>query len=180
MLPTKPHTPRHSRDSHTTGHHDADPQPGATIPIPRRTLVELFARAASAARLTSYLSQHGAPTVERLAGHVDAIYLELSEILGAYHLTVEPLRPAEEPAPPADPLAAADDLRLLIARADALAATTDEQFSRVVILKEGDDRRGFRRLAHLVELTTAAVMDASDATDRLIAALERSLPPEES
>lgn len=71
---------------------------------------------------------------------------------------------------------AADELRQLIARADALASTTDEQFSRIVVLQEGSDRRGFRRLAHLVELTANAVVAASDASDKLIAAVERTLP----
>jgi predicted ribosome quality control (RQC) complex YloA/Tae2 family protein len=71
---------------------------------------------------------------------------------------------------------AADELRQLIARADALASTTDEQFSRIVVLQEGSDRRGFRRLAHLVELTASAVVAAADASDKLIAAIERTLP----
>jgi hypothetical protein len=73
---------------------------------------------------------------------------------------------------------AVDELRQLIARADALASTTDEQFCRVVVLSGGDDRRGFKRLAHLVELTAMAVMAASDASDKLIAAVERALPSE--
>ena len=151
-----------------------------TIPVPRTVLVELFARASSAARLTSYLGERGSPIVERIAGHVDVIYHELSELIGAYHLTVEPLRPAEEPAPPADPLAAADALRLFIGRADALAAATDGYFAQGDSFGDASNRRDSRRIAHLVELTAAAVAEASDATDRLIAALERSLPPEES
>ncbi len=101
------------------------------------------------------------------------------------HLTAEPAPTAEatdatDGAPDAshEIQEALDELRQLMGRADALASTTDEQFSRVVVLGEGADRRGFRRLTHLVELTATAVMDASDASDKLIDAVERALPPE--
>ena len=152
---------------------------GTTILVPRRALVELFARAASAARVAGDRGEHSSPTVEKLAGHIDAIFEEVSGLLGAARLTVEPLPAAEEGAPAVDPFAAADELRLFMGRADALAAATDGQFARGVTLGDADNRRDFRRIAHLVELTAAAVAEASEATDRLIAALERSLPPEE-
>jgi hypothetical protein len=108
------------------------------------------------------------------------------------HVTAEPA-PADEISGAIDRLArgdrrcsvpreivdAIDELRQIIARADALASMTDEQFGSVVVLREGDDRRGFKRLAHLVELTAMAVMDASDASDKLFAAVEQALPPEQ-
>jgi len=149
-----------------------------TIPVPRTVLIELFARASSAARIIGYLGDRGSPVVERLIGHVDAIAQELGELLGAVHLTVEPLRTDAEKTP-SGALSRAGELRQLMAKADALATATDEQFCRVVVLRDGDDRRGFRRLAHLVELTAMAVVAASDASDKLIAAVERTLPPEE-
>lgn len=113
----------------------------------------------------------GAPAVEQLSGHIDAIVHGLSELLGDQRSSVEPMARDEEAS-------AVDELRQLMGRADALASTTDEQFSRIVVLTEGDDRRGFRRLAHLVELTAMAVMAASEASARLIAAVEHALPPE--
>ena len=148
-----------------------------TFQVSRPVFVDLFAHASSAASIVGHLDERGgAQVVERLAYHIDAIVHELSELLGTHHLTVEPL-PADE-APPATALLPTDELRQLMARADALASTTDEQFCRVVVLREGDDRLGFKRLAHLVELTAMAVTAASDASAKLIAAVERALPPE--
>ena len=149
------------------------------LPISRSVLVELFARASSAARIVDDLDgRAGSNAVERLAGHIEAIVHELGELIGAYHLTVEPLPSDEAPTQSTVTLPPVDELRQLMARADALATVTDEQFCRIVVLTDGDDRRGFRRLAHLVELTASAVTAASDASDRLIAAVEHTLPAE--
>jgi hypothetical protein len=73
---------------------------------------------------------------------------------------------------------AAEELRQLIGLADALASTADEQFCRVVVVGDGGDRRGVKRLAHLVECTASTVLAASDASAKLIAAVERILPLE--
>lgn len=143
-----------------------------SLQVPRPALVDLLVHASSAARMVGQLDERaGAPAVEQLSDHVDAIVHGLSELLGGHRPTVEPVPRGEEAN-------AADELRQVMARADALASTTDEQFSRIVVLTEGDDRRGFRRLAHLVELTAMAVMAASEASARLIAAVEHALPPE--
>jgi hypothetical protein len=55
---------------------------------------------------------------------------------------------------------------------------TDEQFSRIVVLTDGDDRPGFRRLAHLIEMTALAVSAAFEASSKLIATRERDLSQE--
>jgi hypothetical protein len=144
----------------------------AKLPVPKLVLVDLLVHASSAARIVGHLEgQGGSPALEQLSDHVDAIVHGVSELLGNQRLTAEPV-PADEETN------AVDELRRRIARADALASTIDEQFSRVVVLAEGDDRRGIKRLAHLVELTALAVMDASDASAKLIAAVENAVPPE--
>jgi hypothetical protein len=104
----------------------------------------------------------------QLSDHVDALVHGLSELFGDHRLT-------HKPAPDGDEADVVDELRQLMARADALASTTNEQFSRIVVLTDGDDRRGFTHLAHLVEMTALAVSAASEASSKLIAAIERDL-----
>ena len=141
---------------------------GTHSQVPRLVLVDLLAHASSAASIVGHLDDRDrSPGVEQLSDHVDALVHGLGELLGGQRQT-------DEPGPADEETDAVDELRQLMARADALASTTDEQFSRIVVLTEGDDRRGFKRLAHLVELTAMAVTAASDASARLIATVERS------
>ena len=145
---------------------------GHALQVPKPVLGELLAHASSAARIVGHLDdRERSPAVEQLSDHVDALVHGLGELVGGHRLTDEPVQAEQETN-------AVDELRQLIERADALASTTDEQFSRIVVLTEGDDRRGFKRLAHLVELTAMAVTAASDASAKLIAAVERALPSE--
>lgn len=133
---------------------------------------DLLAHASSAARIAGQLGDpDGSTAREELLAHVNALVDGLGELLGNPQLTAEV-------APDDAKMDAIDELRQLMARADALALTTDEQFSRIVVLTDGDDRRGFNRLAHLVEMTALAVSAASDASSKLIATLERDWPQE--
>ena len=138
----------------------ADPPPSPQVP--KLALVDLLAHASTAARIVGHLDS---PSAEQLSEHVDAVVHGLSELLGGHRLSDEETN-------------VLDDLRRLVARADALASTTDEQFSRIVVLTEGADRRGLRRLAHLVEMTASAVEAVSDAGSKLIATIERALTSE--
>ncbi|HWO26445.1 MAG TPA: hypothetical protein VNO30_47280 [Kofleriaceae bacterium] len=148
-----------------------------SLHVPKLVLVDLLAHASSAARVIGHLDGHlddrnGATTLEQLSSHVDALVHGLGQLLGGHlQKTVN-----AEPAPEHDDPDMIDELRQHIARADALASTTDEQFSRIVVLTEGDDRRGFKRLAHLVEMTALAVAAASEASSKLIATVERARP----
>jgi hypothetical protein len=140
----------------------------SSLRVPRLVLIDLLAHASSGARIVGHLDDRDrSPGVEQLSDHVDALVHGLSEVLGSHGVTEEPEQAEEETNE-------VDELRQLMARADALASTTDEQFSRIVVLTEGDDRRGFKRLAHLVELTAMAVTAASDASAKLIATVERA------
>lgn len=139
--------------------------------VPKPVLVDLLAHASSAARIVGHLDdRHGTP-LEQLSDHVDALVHGLCELLGEHRLTTEPTPSDEETD-------VVGEFRQLTARADALASTTREQFSRIVVLTDGDDRRDFRHLAHLVELTALAVSAAAEASSKLIATLERDLPRE--
>jgi hypothetical protein len=146
--------------------------PPKTLPslqIPKPVLVDLLASASSAARIVGHLDGHDdSTTLRQLSDHVDALVHRLSELLGAH-------QQIDELAPDNDETDRLDELRQLMARADALAWTTDEQFSRIVVLSEGSDRKGFTHLAHLVELTALAVSAASEASSELIATVERDL-----
>jgi hypothetical protein len=150
------------------------PKPSPSLHIPKLAVVDLLAHASSAARIAGHLDDcAGSTTFVQLSEHVDALVHGLSELLSDD-------RRSAKAAPADDETNAVDELRELMARADALATTTDEQFSRIVALTDGDDRRGFRRLAHLVEMTALAVSAASDASAKLIATVERELPEEHS
>lgn len=143
-----------------------------SLHVPKLVLVDLLAHASSAARIIGHLdNRDGSPTLEQLSSHVDALVRGLSGLMGEH-------RPATELASEHDETDEIDELRQHMARADALAATTDEQFSRIVVLTERDDRRGFKRLAHLVEMTALAVSAASEASSKLIATVERIRPQE--
>jgi hypothetical protein len=143
-----------------------------SLHVPKLVLVDLLAHASSAARIVGHLDDRdGSVTLEQLSSHVDALVHGLSGLLGEHRST-------SELAPEHDETDVIDELRQHMARADALAATTDEQFSRIVVLTEGDDRRGFKRLAHLVEMTALAVSAASEASSKLIATVERVRPQE--
>jgi hypothetical protein len=72
-------------------------------------------------------------------------------------------------------MSAADELRQLIAKADALASVAEDQFGRVIYVPEGADRRGFERVAHLVGLTATAALAALEASNKLVDAVENAL-----
>lgn len=143
--------------------------------MPKKTrfaLLDLLAQASSAARIVGHLDDcDGSINLEQLSAHIDALVHGLSELLGEHRLTVEMVPDDSETD-------MVGELRQLMARADALAWTTDEQFSRIVVLADGDDRPGFRRLAHLVEMTALAVSAALEASSKLIATLEHDLSQE--
>lgn len=126
--------------------------------VPKPVLVDLLAHASSVARIC-----HGdrLNDMEPLSDHVQALVQGLTDLLRK-----------EQPPDVEHDAGVVDELRQLIARADALASTTDEQLSHLVTAAEGGDRRGFNRLAHLVELTAAAVTAAAEASGRLIALVE--------
>ncbi len=140
--------------------------------VPKIALVDLLAHASSAARIAGHLDDRdGSTALEQLSGHIDALAHGLSELLGDHRLTAELQPTAEETN-------TVDALRHLMARADVLASTTDEQCRRTVVLTEGDDCRDFKRLAHLVEMTALAVTAASEASAKLIATIARDSPQE--
>jgi hypothetical protein len=121
------------------------------IPIPETVLVDLLTHATSAARIVGHSD---ALAAGELADHVDAIAHELGELLG-------------EPHPSAPLSERIDELRQLIARADALATATGDVLDDV--RSEGNDRRRFERLAHLLGATLDAVRAAAEAGDKLAA-----------
>jgi hypothetical protein len=131
----------------------------------RLALVDLLVHASSAARLVGHLGNSD-DALKQLSNHIRRAVHGGSALLDEHRLIPE-LAP--------DETAVIDELRHFMGMADALASTTDEQFSRIVVLTDGDDRRGFKRLAHLVGMTALAVSAASDASSKLIAAVELDL-----
>jgi hypothetical protein len=74
-----------------------------------------------------------------------------------------------------DVAGAVDDLRQLVARADALAHATEKQFERVAPGDEPDDDDGRQRehLAHLLGATAQAARAAADASDQIAVELAK-------
>ena len=66
---------------------------------------------------------------------------------------------------------AVDDLRQLIARADALVIATEDLFNNPFAVKDLEARCRLERVAHLVGATAAAIKTAKQAGDELASAL---------
>jgi len=66
---------------------------------------------------------------------------------------------------------AVDDLRLLIARAEAFASAAEFLFDDVVQVEDSEDRRHLERIAHLIGATSSAMQAVLEATDELAADL---------
>jgi hypothetical protein len=64
-----------------------------------------------------------------------------------------------------------DDLRQLVAKANALAHASEDLFEQVIWVGDDDDRRRLERLAHLVGATAEAVAAAVEAGAELAAKL---------
>lgn len=71
---------------------------------------------------------------------------------------------------------AVDDLRQLIARAEALATGAEALFDNPFEIDDEDDRRRLERVAHLLGATVSAVQAAQDAGDELAEALTKRRP----
>ncbi|MEO7729648.1 MAG: hypothetical protein ABIY55_01645 [Kofleriaceae bacterium] len=71
---------------------------------------------------------------------------------------------------------AVDDLRQLIAKADALAYATEDLFDQVLWSDDDDDPRRPERLAHLIGATASAVQAALEASDKLAVDLAAHQP----
>jgi hypothetical protein len=75
-----------------------------------------------------------------------------------------------------DVASAVDDLRQLIARAEALATAAEGLFDDVIHVDDEDERRRLERVAHLISATVSAVQGAMEAGDELAAELTKRRP----
>jgi len=75
-----------------------------------------------------------------------------------------------------DVAGAVDDLRHLIARAEALATAAEGLFDDVIHVEDEDERRRLERVAHLISATVSAVQSALEASDELATELAKSRP----
>jgi hypothetical protein len=80
-------------------------------------------------------------------------------------------KPKQAPAPTFNVADAVDDLRQLVAKAEALASAAEDLFEQVIWVEDGDDRRRLERLAHLVGATAESVRAAVEAGSQLAADL---------
>lgn len=85
--------------------------------------------------------------------------------------TSQSTKPKQAPESQFDVANAVDDLRQLIAKADALAHATEDLFDRVFKPDDDEDVRRLERLAHLVGATAEAVHAAVEAGSELAADL---------
>jgi transcriptional regulator with XRE-family HTH domain len=77
--------------------------------------------------------------------------------------------------PQLDFMAALDDLRQLIAKADALANAAEDLFEQVIWVERDDERRRLNRIAQLVSATGDAMQMVVEASDRLAFELSRCI-----
>jgi glycosyltransferase involved in cell wall biosynthesis len=164
------------------------------LTLERWTLEKLLDHAASAARLVGHIDEDvPGIVVGPLADHIDAMVHDLSEMLGMPRLiggsaTGDRAVLVTEAALAVmgdeggvrmtrrglgsgdsrfDVANAVDELRQLVARADALVHATEDLFERFIWGDEGDDNPGLEHLAHLMGATIEAVRAAMAAGDRI-------------
>lgn len=75
-----------------------------------------------------------------------------------------------------DVAGALDELRQLIARADALASAAESFFDEVFEIDDEEDRRRLERVAHLIGATASAVQAALLAGDELALEITKRRP----
>jgi hypothetical protein len=117
--------------------------------------------------------------IDALTASLDEITVPLAQLLGRPHArhwraarspsraappTLPEPEPAQAPEPEVELASALDDLRQLLARADALANATESHFHEV-IWADDDETRQRERLGHLIAATAEAVGWAMDAGD---------------
>ncbi len=80
---------------------------------------------------------------------------------------------SSELEPQLDLASALNDLRQLIAKAEALANAAEDLFEQVIWVEHDDDRRRLNRLAHLVGATGDAIRVVVENSDKLAVELSR-------
>ena len=141
------------------------------IDIDVKVLETVFAYATAAARLASYVDDEtvvdGVVIRDELGKSIGELRRLIAALLDDPGMaqTGEESTVADEPA--LDVAGSVDDLRQLVARADALANAAEGLFDETIGDKDAVAGRPVERVAHLVGATAEAVRAAMTAGDRL-------------
>jgi hypothetical protein len=142
--------------------------------IDTETLETILSYSMTAARLARYLGD--TIIVDALTKSINEITCKVAGLIGKPYTPRpegEPTLDGEVGEPEFTVASAVDDLRQLVARADALATAAESLFNEVIWDEDDGDSRPLERLAHLVGATSAAVRAAMAVGDGL--AIELSI-----
>ena len=136
------------------------------IEVDKETLKTIFACSRRAARLTEYI--HNTMVGEAIAKSAGEICDVVASIL---QMRYDYSGPAENPTQDSEPKLSianiVDNLRKLIAKADALAKAAESFLESVVWVEIVGDRRRLEHLAHLIVATSETVEEAIVVGDTL-------------
>jgi hypothetical protein len=144
------------------------------ISVETEILETIFLHAKGAARIASFLDN--AIVLGALNKSINEIGRLVAGLLGKPYApkSMKELTRGDEPE--FDVAIAVDDLRQLVARADALASAAERLLDEMSWSKGGVDRRRFERLAHLIGATFDAVQSALAFGDKLAVEISTRRP----
>jgi len=144
------------------------------ISVETELLETIFTHAKGAARIASFLDN--AIVLGALNKSINEICRLVAGLLGKPYdpKSMKELTRGDEPE--FDVAIAVDDLRQLVARADALASAAARLMDEMSWIKGEAERRRFERLAHLVGSTSDAVQSALAFGDKIAVELATRRP----
>jgi len=152
------------------------------IDIDTETLETIFTHATTAARHAGYLDDIDdiVETVDPLTTSINEICRVVAGLLGKSYAPQPAREPTQDGEPEFNVANAVDDLRQLVAKADALANAAESLLDEMIWVNDDDydDLRRRERLAHLVGTTSEAVQEAMEVGDRLAVELSTRQPGE--
>ena len=156
------------------------------IEIDTEILETIFTHATTAARHAGYIDNvDNVVDIDDIDDAIDALIKSINEIcrvvaglLGKSYAPQPAGAPIEDGEPEFNVANAVDDLRQLVAKADALANAAESLLDEMIWVNDDadDDRRRRDRLAHLVGTTSEAVLEAMEVGDRLAVELSTRQP----
>lgn len=144
------------------------------ISVDTAILEVMFAHSMLAARIADNIAD--SIVFDEISQSIDEIRRTLARLLGKPYGPPTAVDPTQDGKPEFNVVNAVDDLRQVVARADALADATMNLFDQVSWDPDDEDPRRIEHLAHLVTATSEAVRAAVEVGNILAVDLSTRRP----
>ena len=144
------------------------------ISVDTEILEVIFAHSMLAARIADSIAD--SIVFDEISQSIDEISRTVAKLLGKPYGLPTAVEPTQDGEPEFNVANAVDDLRQVVARADALAAAAVNLFDQVIWVPDDNDPRRLEHLAHLVNATSEAVRAAVDVGSILAVDLSTRRP----